>query len=42
MIDAVQFAHQMWKLQAKFQDLQIMAVSAIGSPGCLNGPDWRA
>src|SRR3954471_1231218 len=38
MIDAVQFAHQMWKLQAKFQNIQIMAVSAIGSPGCLSGP----
>jgi hypothetical protein len=28
----------MWKLQAKFQNLQVMAVSAIGSPGCLTGP----
>jgi hypothetical protein len=39
MIDAVQFGHQMWKLQAKFQNLTIMAVSAIGSPGCLDGPE---
>ena len=38
MIDAVSFAHNMWKLQAKFKDLQIAAVSAIGSPGCLDGP----
>ena len=42
MIDAVQFAHQMWKLQAKFQNLQIMAVSAIGTPGCLDGPELEA
>ena len=38
MIDAVGFAHNLWKLQAKFQNLHIMAVSAIGTPGCLNGP----
>ena len=38
MIDAVGFAHNMWKLQAKFGSLQIMAVSAIGMPGCLSGP----
>jgi hypothetical protein len=39
MIDAVQFSHNFWKLEAKFQDLQIMAVSAIGTPGCLDGPE---
>jgi hypothetical protein len=39
MIDAVVFAHNMWKLQAKFQDLKIMAISAIGMPGCLSGPE---
>ena len=38
VIDAVGFAHNMWKLQAKFQNLQVMAVAAIGSPGCLTGP----
>jgi len=42
MIDAVQFGHQMWKLQAKFQNLQIMAVCAIGSPGCLDGPELES
>ena len=42
MVDAVQFAHNMWKLQAKFKDLQIMAVSAIGSPGCLDGPELES
>ncbi len=39
MIDAVVFAHNMWKLQAKFTGLQVMAVSAIGKPGCLDGPE---
>jgi hypothetical protein len=42
MIDAVKFAHDMWKLQAKFQNLQIMAVSAIGTPGCLDGPELES
>jgi hypothetical protein len=42
MIDAVGFAHNMWKLQAKFGNLQIMAVSAIGSPGCLSGPELES
>ena len=42
MIDAVQYSHNMWKLQAKFKDLQIMAVSAIGSPGCLDGPELES
>ncbi len=42
MLDAVQFAHNMWKLQAKFQNLQIMALSAIGSPGCLDGPELES
>ncbi|MEO7097286.1 MAG: hypothetical protein ABI175_28755 [Polyangiales bacterium] len=39
MLDAVGFAHNMWKLQAKFKDLKVMAVSAIGMPGCLDGPE---
>ena len=38
MIDAVGFSHNLWKLQAKFQNIQVMAVSAIGTPGCLDGP----
>jgi hypothetical protein len=38
MLDAIGFAHNLWKLQAKFQNIQIMAVSAIGTPGCLDGP----
>ena len=42
MLDAVQFSHNMWKLQAKFKDLKIMAVSAIGTPGCLDGPELES
>jgi hypothetical protein len=42
MIDAVGFAHNLWKLQAKFQNLQVMAVAAIGSPGCLDGPELES
>ena len=42
MIDAVQFSHDMWKLQAKFKDLQVMSVSAIGAPGCLDGPELES
>ena len=42
MIDAVQYSHNMWKLQANFKDLQVMAVCAIGSPGCLDGPELES
>lgn len=42
MCDAVGFSHNMWKLQAKFKDLQVMAVSAIGAPGCLDGPELES
>jgi len=42
MIDAVQFAHQMWKLQAKFQNLKVMAIAAMGTPGCLDGPELES
>jgi hypothetical protein len=42
MCDAIQYAHNMWKLQAKFQNIQIMAVSAIGAPGCLDGPELES
>jgi hypothetical protein len=42
MCDAVQYSHQMWKLQAKFKDLKVMAVSAIGAPGCLDGPELES
>jgi hypothetical protein len=42
MIDAVSFSHTMWKLQAKFQNLKVMSVSAIGTPGCLDGPELES
>ncbi|MCA9566162.1 MAG: hypothetical protein KC561_21850, partial [Myxococcales bacterium] len=41
-IDAVKFAHDMWRLQAGFKDLKVMAVSAIGTPGCINGPELES
>jgi hypothetical protein len=42
MLDAIAYSHNMWKLQAKFKDLKIMAVSAIGAPGCLDGPELES
>ena len=43
MLDAIGFAHNMWKLQAKFQNLQVMAVvGASGTPGCLDGPELES
>jgi hypothetical protein len=42
MIDAVQFSHNMWKLQAKFKDLKVMSLTAIGAPGCLDGPELES
>jgi hypothetical protein len=42
MIDAVQFSHNMWKLQAKFKDLKVNAVTALGTPGCLDGPELES
>ena len=39
LCDAVKFSVDMWKLSAKFRNITIMAVSAIGTPGCLDGPD---
>ena len=42
MIDAVGFAHNMWKLQAKFKDLKVNALTALGTPGCLDGPELES
>ncbi|MDX9720759.1 MAG: hypothetical protein RBU37_08420 [Myxococcota bacterium] len=42
MLDAIKFAHDMWRLQAKFDGLKIMAVCAIGTPGCLKGPELES
>ncbi len=38
MLSAVKEAHDIWRLQAKIKDLKVMSVSAIGTPGCLDGP----
>jgi hypothetical protein len=37
--NAITHAWDLFRLQACFQNLRIMAVSAIGAPGCLKGPD---
>lgn len=42
MIDAIGFAHTKWKTMAKFKDIKVMAVSAIGTPGCLDGPELES
>ncbi|MSP93425.1 MAG: hypothetical protein EXR79_16800 [Myxococcales bacterium] len=39
--DAICNAISMWKLQAKFKDLKINAVTALGVPGCLDGPETK-
>jgi hypothetical protein len=39
MCGAIAFSHAMNKMQAKFQNLKVAAVSAIGAPGCLDFPD---
>ncbi len=42
MIDAVGIAHTKWKGLAKFKDLKINAVTALGMPGCLDGPELES
>lgn len=42
MLDAIGFAHNMWKLQAKISGVQIMGPSVIGKPGCLQGPELES
>jgi hypothetical protein len=42
MLDAIGFAHNMWKLQAKFSDIKIMGPSVLGQPGCLQGPELES
>jgi hypothetical protein len=39
ILDAIKEAHDQWRMQAGFSNLQVMAVTAIGTPGCLKGPD---
>ncbi len=41
MCDAICTGWDMWRAQAKFSSLKVMAVSAIGTPGCLKGPDLK-
>ncbi len=41
-LDATKNAIDQWRLQAKFKDLKVMAVSAIGTPGCLDGPELKS
>ena len=36
--DAICSGVDQWRLQAKFSNLKVMSVSAIGAPGCLKGP----
>lgn len=38
-MQATRHALNMWKLQAHFQNIFIQGQTAIGSPGCLTGPD---
>lgn len=40
-VDEVKNAHQTWKGLAKFKDLKVMSVCAIGTPGCLDGPELK-
>jgi hypothetical protein len=38
---AIGFAWDMWRMQAKFKNLKINGPTAIGTPGCLDGPAWE-
>lgn len=38
LITAVRYGVDMWRLQAHFRDILIMGQTAIGNPGCLDGP----
>ena len=42
MIDAVQYAHDMWRLQAKFFGLVVMGPTVVGVPGCLMGMELES
>lgn len=39
LLSAVQYGVDMWRLQAHFRNIQIMGQTAIGVPGCLQGPE---
>lgn len=40
--DAICNAISLWMVQAQFKDIKIFAVSAIGTPGCVTGPELEA
>jgi len=40
-IDKIVQAVDLWRVQAKFKDWKVMSVSAIGTPGCLDGPKLK-
>lgn len=40
-IDKIVQSIDLWRVQAKFKDFKVMAVSAIGTPGCLDGPKLK-
>lgn len=40
-VNAVKYGVNMWRLQAHFSEIRIMGATAIGSVGCLQGPDIR-
>ncbi|MCZ6675812.1 MAG: hypothetical protein O7E52_01045 [Candidatus Poribacteria bacterium] len=40
--DGICFGIDLWRLQAKFTNLKVMAVCAIGTPGCLTGPKLKS
>ncbi len=39
---AVLFAHTMWKMKAGLKNLKINAVTALGTPGCMDGPELES
>ncbi len=41
IIAAVRYGVDMWRLQAHFCNIQIMGQTAIGGPGCLQGPSIK-
>jgi hypothetical protein len=41
LISAVRYGVDMWRLQAHFCNIQIMGQTAIGMPGCLQGPNLK-
>ncbi|WP_455204405.1 hypothetical protein [Kaarinaea lacus] len=41
IVNAVRYGVDMWRLQAHFCNIQIMGQTAIGVPGCLQGPSLK-